>query len=197
MSISTNNTETHRVRITVGGDKLLYEGPTYTQCASLITTKILLNIVVSTILAMFMCADIHYLYYNTPMVEFEYMKLPLSMSPQDIVYQYNLKDLVAVDGYVYMDIRKGGAGLKKSGRLASNRITKNLDRNGCALVPPTPSLWRHHTSDLVFSLVVNGFGIKYTRKEDANHLLKSLQEDYATTEDWTGDKYLGLTLKWD
>ena len=49
----------------------------------------------------------------------------------------------------------------------------------------------------MFSLVVDNFGIKYTRKEDANHLLKSLWEDYEITEDWTGEKYLGLTLKWD
>ena len=60
----------------------------------------------------------------------------------------------------------------------------------------TLSLWRHHTSDLVVSLVVDDFGIKYTQKEDANHLLKYLREDYAITEDWTGEKYLGLTLKW-
>ena len=50
---------------------------------------------VSTILAMFMCADIHNLYYTTTMVYFEYMKIPLSMFHQEIVHQYNLKDLVA------------------------------------------------------------------------------------------------------
>ena len=48
-----------------------------------------------------------------------------------------------------------------------------------------------------FPLVVNDFGIKYTRKADADHLLKSLREYYKITEDWTGEKYLGLTLKWN
>ena len=71
MSIRPNKTETHRVRITVGGENLSYEGPTATQCEILITTKTLLNSVVSTILDMFVCADIHYFYYNTPMVDFE------------------------------------------------------------------------------------------------------------------------------
>ena len=135
--------------------------------------------------------------YNTPMVDFEYMKLPLSMSPQEIVEPYNLKDRVAADGYVYMEIRKGISGLNQDGRLASDRLTKNLARNGYAPVPHTPSLWRHHTSDLVFSLIVNDFGIKYTRKAGTNHQLKSLREDYEITEDWTGDKYLGLALNWD
>ena len=83
------------------------------------------------------------------------------------------------DGYVYIDIRKGMPGLKMSGRLASERLTNNLSRFGYAPVPHTPSLWRHHTSDLVFFLIFNDFGIKYTLKEDADHLLKSLQEDYA------------------
>ena len=84
------------------------------------------------------------------------------MFPQEFIDQYNLKDLIAADGYVYMDIRKGMPGLKQSGRLASNRLNNNLARNGYSLVPHTPSLWRHHTSDLVFSLVVDDFGIKYT-----------------------------------
>ena len=53
VSISTNKTETHQVRITVGGDNISYEVPTATQCTILITTKILLNHVVSTIFHMF------------------------------------------------------------------------------------------------------------------------------------------------
>ena len=63
-----------------------------------------------------------------------------------------------------MEIRKGIPGLKQAERLASNRLTKNLARNGYALIPHTPSLWCHHTSYLVFSLVIDNFGIKYTQK---------------------------------
>ena len=62
---------------------------------------------VSNILAMFMCKDTHDFYYNTPMVYFEYMKLPLSIFPKEIVQQYKMKDLVAANGYVYMENRKG------------------------------------------------------------------------------------------
>ena len=174
--IRPNKAEKHRVRITVGVYKLLYDMPTATQCASLITINILLNSVVSIILAQFMCADIYDFYYNTPMVDFEYMKLPLSMFPQEIIEQYNLEN------------RKGMPRIKQAGRLASNRLTKNLAKNGYSPVPHTPSLWRHHTSDLVFSLIVNDFGIKYTHKADANHLLKSLREDYEITKDYTGEK---------
>ena len=78
----------------------------------MITTNILLNSVVSTILDMFMCVDIQDFYYNTPMVDFEYMKLHLIIYPQEIVQDYNLQGLVAADGYIYMEIRKGMPGLK-------------------------------------------------------------------------------------
>ena len=67
-----------------------------------------------------MYADIHYFYYNTPVVDFEYMKLPLSMFPQEIVEKYNLKDRISADGYVYMEIRKVMPGIKQAGRLASD-----------------------------------------------------------------------------
>ena len=96
-----------------------------------------------------------------------------------------------------MDIRKGISRLKQAGRLARDRLTKNLSRNGYSPVPHTPSLWRHHMSDLVFYIVLDNFGIKYTQKKDANHLLKYLWEDYVITKEWTGEKYLGLTIKWD
>ena len=116
---------------------------------------------------------------------------------QEIIYQYNLKDRVDPHVYVYVEIRKGMPGLNQARRLASNGLTKNLARNGYALVSHTSSRWRHHTSDLVFSLVVNDFGINYTQKADSNHLRKFFREDYEITEDWTGEKYLGLTLKLD
>ena len=74
------------------------------------------------------------------------------MFPQEIIDQYNLKDLVAADGYVYMEIRKGMLGLKQAGRLDSYQLTKNLSSNGYAPVPHTPSLWGRHTSDLLFAL---------------------------------------------
>ena len=99
---------------------------------------------------MFMCADIHDFYYNTPMVNFEYMKIPPSIFTQEILQQYNLQDSVAADGYIYMEIWKVNPGLKQAGRLANDRLTKNLAINGYLPVKHTLSHWRHHTSDLGF-----------------------------------------------
>jgi hypothetical protein len=46
-------------------------------------------------------------------------------------------------------------------------------------------------------LVINNFAIKYTKKEEVDHLLNALKKDYEVTEDWTCKKYLGLTIEWD
>ena len=47
----------------------------------------------------------------------------------------------------------------------------------------------------MFSLAVDDFAVKYTRKEDAEHLLNALKKDYIASEDWEGAKYLGLTIE--
>ena len=44
--------------------------------------------------------------------------------------------------------------------------------------------------------MVDDFGIKYTKKEDADHLISALKDKYIITEDWSGKHYCGLTLDW-
>ena len=84
VSIRPNKAETHRVRLTVGGDKLPFDGDTATQCASLITTKILLNSVISTPNAIFGTIDIKNMYYGSPMKDYEYMRIRFSEIPTQI-----------------------------------------------------------------------------------------------------------------
>ena len=50
---------------------------------------------------------------------------------------------------------------------------------------------------MFFALIVDDFGVKYTGSENAKHLVDTLRACYEITEDWTGSKYCGLTLKWD
>jgi hypothetical protein len=51
---------------------------------------------------------------------------------------------------------------------------------------------------IIFLLVVDDFGVKYTKKADAEHLMSCpLKEYYKVTEDWEGERYCGLTIKWD
>jgi hypothetical protein len=98
--------EKERVRLTVGGDILDYSGDVATSTAYITTFKILINSTLSTEAAAMMMMDIKNYYLGTPLPRFEYMKMLLSCFPEEIIQKYNLNAL-AVDGWVYIEIRKG------------------------------------------------------------------------------------------
>jgi hypothetical protein len=97
--------EKERVRLTVGGDRLNYSGDVATSTADITTFKILINCTLSTEDATMMM-DIKNYYLGTPLPRFEYIKMLLSRFPEEIIKKYNLNAL-AVDGWVYIEIRKG------------------------------------------------------------------------------------------
>ena len=105
-SIRSHKKETHCVCVTVGGNRLDFPGDTTTNCASLTTTKCLLNSTISTPSALILTLDINIFYYNTPMGRYEYMKISLDILPEEIIAQYNLLQF-ASNRWVYLDIRKG------------------------------------------------------------------------------------------
>ena len=41
----------------------------------------------------YMCTDIAKFYLNNPMDIYDYMKLPLHIDPEEIIQQYNLRNL--------------------------------------------------------------------------------------------------------
>ena len=49
----------------------------------------------------------------------------------------------------------------------------------------------------MFSLVVDDFGVRYKKREDTDHLLKTLQDRYPIKADWDPMFYLGVTLEFD
>ena len=96
-----------------------------------------------------------------------------------------------------MEIRKGTPGLKQAVRIANERLTKYLQNHGYAPCPRTPTLWRHNTLPVVFTLVVDDFGVKYTSKHNAEHLINVICAIYTSTVNQTGSLYCGLTLAWE
>ena len=98
---------------------------------------------------------------------------------------------------LYIEICKGMPGLKQAGRIANNRLQRHLATFGYALVPCTPSLWKHESRPVTLSLVVDDFGVKYVGKEHADHLINALQQLYQISIDWNGTLYLGLTFSGD
>ena len=121
------------------------------------------------------------------------MKLALACIHDKIIEQYSLHSL-SYDGWVYLEIRKGMPGLKQVGGITNNRLKAHLAHFGFAPVPRTPALWKHDTKPILFSLVVDNFGVKYIGQENFDHLIQSLQKLYTISIDWTGSLFCGLTI---
>ena len=76
-------------------------------------------------------------------------------------------------------------GLKQSGVLANLHLEKLLAKDGYMKTTHTSGLWKHNTRPITFVLCVDDFGIKYINKEDADHLIQSLQKNYEDLSiDW-------------
>lgn len=185
----------YRVRGTVGGDRVQYDQYRSSFTASLSTVKLLLNAVVSE-QAEWMTIDIKDYYLGSPMEKPVYMHIPLKHIPDDIQQRYSLRSL-AVNDKVLVEIRKGMYGLPHAGKLAQDRLIPHLAKHGYKQCKHTRCLFVHESRPIAFSLVVDDFGIKYTGKEHADHLISALRELYEITIDWTGSKYLGIVIDYD
>jgi hypothetical protein len=85
--IRPNKSETHQVRLTVGGNLIQYLGDVSTRSADLTTSKYLWNSTISTEGAKHICLDVINFYMGTPMESFEYMRIPIKLIPQEIIDQ--------------------------------------------------------------------------------------------------------------
>jgi hypothetical protein len=176
VDIRPNKTETHQVRLTVGGNLIQYPVDVSTRSTDLTTSKCLWNSTISTEGAKYMCLDVKNFYLDTPMDSFEYIRIPIKLIPQQIIVQYNLLPLVS-DGYVYIEVQKGMYGLLQSGILANQLLARRLAIHGYHKTKFTPGLWRHVTHPIQCTLVVDDFGVQYVGKEHAQHLIDALETD--------------------
>jgi hypothetical protein len=189
--------EPNRTRLVAGGDRVHYPFDAGTPTADLLTVKLLINSVISTPGAKFFTMDIKNFYLNTPMARYEYMRLKLADMPADVIEHYKLLDVATPDGFVYCEIRKGMYGLPQAGIIAQELLAKRLKEHGYSQSETTPGLWKHEWRPIMFSLVVDDFGVKYVGEEHAEHLLKTIQKHYQCSVEKEGERYCGLTIKWD
>jgi hypothetical protein len=110
--------EQHRTRLTVGGDRIDYDGDVSTPTADPTTAKLLINSVISTPGAKYLCGDLSNFYLESDMERYEYMRLPMTVVPPEIIEAYNLHDKEH-NGHIYMEIRRGVYGLPQAGLLAN------------------------------------------------------------------------------
>ena len=188
--------EPERTRLTVGGNLVDYPFDVSTDTSDLTTAKLVINSTISTPNARHLLIDVKNYYLGTPMERFEYMRLAIHTLPDEIIQQYKLMDIVH-NGYIYVEIRRGMYGLPQAGIIANQQLVKRLAPFGYAPVTHTPGLWKHLYRPILFSVVVDDFGVKYVGKEHAQHLIDTLASFYEITVDWEATKYCGITLEWD
>ncbi len=174
-----------------------YPGNAGTPTADLLTVKLLINSIISTAGARFMTLDIKDFYLNTPMARYKYMRLRIADMPEDVIKHYNLHDKATPDGYVYCEIQKGMYGLPQAGIIAQQLLKERLNKHGYRQSQTTPGLWTHDTRPICFSLVVDDFGVKYVGEENTKTLLETVRQYYKCLCDWEGERYCGITIKWD
>ena len=68
--------------------------------------------------AKYMCVNVRNFYLGTPLDQYEYTKMPLSISPEHVIEQYDLRSK-AKNGFVYLEIRKAIYGLPQAGALGN------------------------------------------------------------------------------
>jgi hypothetical protein len=85
---STQKEDPNHVCITVRGNLINYPFELTTRTADMVSSKFLWNSVFSTKDTHFAGADIKTMYLETPLDQFEYMKIPIVLLPDDIIEHY-------------------------------------------------------------------------------------------------------------
>jgi hypothetical protein len=153
-----------------------------TSTADITTFKNLINSTLSTEDADIMMMDIKNYYLGTPLPIYEYMRLPLSIIPDEIITKYNLQ-AISVGGWVYLEIRKGMYGLKQAGLLDNQLLQQSVEPYGYYPARCTTGMWLHKTRSIAYILVLDDFAVKYMGKDNAHHLRTALLRSYEITID--------------
>jgi hypothetical protein len=154
------------------------------------------NSVLSTEGAKYMCLDIKKFYLTAPLDRFEYIKMPIALFSKWIMKQYILNQHV-LNRFIYLEMQRPVWGLPQAGILADKLLRKQLMSHSNYECNNTPGLWKHKTRRILFTLVVDDFGVKYVGKEHVAHLIWCIKQKYELTKNWTGDLYCGIKLSWD
>ena len=101
------------------------------------------------------------------------------------------------DGYCYAEIRKVLYGLREAGFITNVELKRILELEGYIPSKFTTGLFTHKTREIASSLVVDDFGMRYKKREDAEHLLTTIQGRYPIKSGWDQTLYLGVILDFD
>ena len=136
-------------------------------------------------------------YLNSLLPRQEFVEIKINDSQEEIIKEYKLRDKVTPQGYVHIMATKGMYGLPQAGLIANKLLEKRLNKHGYRQSKLVPGLWKHDTRPIKFTLVVDDFGVKYVGEEHIHHLQRVLKQHYYIKSDWSGQRYIGITLFWE
>jgi hypothetical protein len=108
--------------------------------------------------------DVKDFYLGTILPTKEYIQIPASIPPQEIIEAYNLQDLIH-KWYLHAEVSKGMYGLPQAGRIANNKLLPRLKAGGYIKAGNTPRLFKHKFNSFVFCLIFDDFGVKNIKKK--------------------------------
>ena len=76
------------------------------------------------------------------------------------------------------------------------RSAAHLEKHGYAKAGLADGLLKHKARGISFTLAVDGFGIKHTREEDAQHLAKIMRDKHTFKAGMKAEQYIGIHLGW-
>lgn len=192
--LDADDTKLYRIRGTIGGDRVNYDGPTKANTAAMPIVKLLLQSTVSEN-AEWMTIDLKDFYLMTGLPRPEYIRIPIRYLSTAIIAKYSLQSFIH-NGHILFEVLKSMYGLPHAGRIAQEALIAHLAQHGYVQTS-TPCLFRHITNNVFFTLVVDDFGVKYRTPADADHLIQCLKLKYSITLRMDGAKYLGLNIAFD
>ena len=117
--------EVNRVRITAQGQHSACLGNVAAETADLTTAKMSFNSVISTPGAKFMTMDVSIKCLDAHLKDHQCVRFRIDMTPEEVILDCDLRNLVNEDSWVHCEIRKAICGLKESGKLANTQL-KNI-----------------------------------------------------------------------
>ena len=74
--------------------------------------------------------------------------------------------------------------LPHAGIISQKILEEWLENNGYCQSDKAPVFWKHDAQTIIFTLIVDDFGVKYVDKKHDNNLINVLKKHYTVTEDW-------------
>ena len=167
--VCPEKTDTNCTCIIIVGDRICYPGNVGTNTASLYLVKLVLNSILSRKAAKYVTFEISNFYLQTSLDRPKYVRIKLYDITQDFIGEYNLLDFVQ-DGWVYFEINRGVYVLPHSGILANKILKELLAKYGYYQCATATGLWRHKWRPILFSLIVDDFGVEYIGDRHTYHL---------------------------